>query len=147
MGVFLKRIKIFNRAPVELSVMFDGQREPIPAGASEMVDIAVWKAQNQNPVMGTGDPYNPGAAGTKYLIVTEEDEAFGQSLTKEEWEAHCKRPCREDEQIWFQEKYGDDPKSKIITRGSRQSVAARNRQDAFGTPRTHNPVEFTNREA
>lgn len=145
MGIFLKRLRIFNRAPIPLSVMFDGQREDLPPGQSELPEAAVWKAQNQNPIMGTGDPYNPGANGTKYLIVMEGEEGFGVPLTKLEWETHCKRPCREDETIWFQEKYGDDPKAKLIQRGSRQSVAARNRAEVAEIPKGN--AEFTAREA
>ncbi len=91
--------------------------------------------------MGTGDPYNPGAAGTKYLVVMEGEEGYGVPLTKEEWETHCKRPCREDEQIWFAERYGDDKNAKLLTRGSRTSVAARNRVEAGGMPR--GLAEFT----
>lgn len=145
MGIFLKRLKIFNRAPIALSVTFDGQREDIPHGQSEMPEAAVWKAQNQNPIMGSGDPYNPGANGTKYLIVMEGEEGFGTPMTKEEWEAHKRRPCREDEQIWFNERYGDDKTAKLITRGSRQSVAARNRAEVAEIPKGN--AEFTAREA
>ena len=144
MGIFLKRLKVFNRAPIALSVMFDGQRDDIPTGFYEIPEPAVWKAQNQNPIMGTGDPYNPGASGTKYLVVMEGEEGYGVPLTKEEWETHCKRPCREDEQIWFAERYGDDKHAKLLTRGSRQAVAARNRQEAGGVPR--GLAEFTAKE-
>lgn len=115
--------------------MFDGQREPIPSGRYELPEQTVWKAQNQNPIMGTGDPYNPGALGTKYLIVMEHDEGFDVPLTQAEWEAHCRRPCREDETIWFKEKYGEDPKAKLIERGSRHSVAAKSRYEAGGLPK------------
>lgn len=145
MGIFLKRINVFNRSPKTLSVMFDGQRDDIPTGHYQIPEPAVWKAQNQNPVMGTGDPYNPGALGTKYLIVMEGEEGFGVPLTKEEWESHCKRPCREDETIWFREKYGDDPRAKLIERGSRHSVAARNRSEAGGLPK--GIAEFTSKDA
>ena len=144
MGIFIKRLKVFNRAPIALSVMFDGQRDDIPSGWYEIPEPAVWKAMNQNPIMGSGDPYNPGAAGTKYLITMEGDEHHGEPLTKEEWEAHCKRPCREDERIWFAERYGDDKKAHLLTRGSR-NVAARNRSDAGGV--TNTVADFSHREA
>jgi hypothetical protein len=144
-GIFLKRLKVFNRAPIALSVMFDGQRDDIPQGFYEIPEPAVWKAQNQNPIMGTGDPYNPGALGTKYLIVMEGDEGYGVPLTKEEWETHCKRPCREDETVWFKERYGDDKNAKLLTRGSRTSVAARNRLEAGGVER--GLAEFTQKDA
>lgn len=144
-GIFHKLVPVFNRAPVTLSVMFDGERHPIPPGRHALPAQTIWKAQNQNPIMGTGDPYNPGASGTKYLIVMEDEENYDVPLTKEEWEAHCKRPCREDESIWFTEKYGDDPKAKLIQRGSRNSVAARSRQEAGGLPK--GLAEFTQKDA
>ena len=133
-GTFFKQIPVFNRAPQILFVMFDGERHPIPPGRHELPEQTVGKGQNQNPVMGTGDPYNPGAAGTKYLIVMEDQEGYDVPLTQDEWEAHCKRPCREDETIWFSERYGSDPKAKQILRGSKH-VAARSRDDAGGVPR------------
>ena len=145
MGIFFKRIQVFNRAPITLFVMFDGQRDPIPPGLHELPEQTVWKAKNQNPVMGSADPYNPGANGARYLIVTDDEEGWEVPLTKDEWEDHCKRPCREDETIWFREKYGEDPKAKLIQRGSRNSVAARNRMEAGGTPR--GIAEFTQKEA
>lgn len=145
MGIFFKRIQVFNRAPTTLFVMFDGQREPIPSGHYELPEQTVWKAQNQNPVMGTGDPYNPGALGTKYLIVTEHEEGWDVPLTQEQWEDHCKRPCREDETVWFQEHYGDDKHAKLIKRGSRNSVAAKNRMEAGGIPK--GLADFTSKDA
>jgi hypothetical protein len=140
-GTFVKAIPIFNRAPVELSVMFDGEKKPIPVGLSSLPEHTVWKAKNQNPIMGSGDPYNPGANGTKYLIVTDDEYGWELPLTKDEWEEHSKRPCREDETIWFKERYENDPKAKLITRGSRLAVAARSRQEAGGIPR--GLAEFT----
>lgn len=145
MGIFFKRIKVFNRAPTTLFVMFDGQREPVPAGHYELPEQTVGKAQNQNPIMGSGDPYNPGVLGTKYLIVMEGEEGYGDPLTKEQWEDHCQRPSREDENIWFQEHYGEDPKAKLIKRGSRNSVHARNRSEAAVA--LGGLAEFTQREA
>lgn len=144
-GIFWKHIPIFNRAPITLAVMFDGERHPIPPGRQELPEQTIGKAQNQNPIMGTGDPYNPGALGTKYLIVREDEEGWGVPLTQDEWEAHCKRPCREDETIWFREKYGEDPKAKLIQRGSRNSVAAKSRYEAGGMPK--GIAEFTTKEA
>lgn len=143
-GTFVRRVPIFNRAPVTLSVMFDGERSPIPPGLSELPEHTVGKAKNQNPIMGTGDPYNPGAAGCKYLIVTEEEEHWKEPLSVEEWEDHCNRPCREDETIWFRDHYGEDPKAKMVKRGSRHTVAARSRGEAGGV--TTGLAQFTARD-
>ena len=144
-GIFWKHVPIFNRSPEVRSVVFDGERHLIPVGLSTLPEQTVWKAKNQNPIMGTGDPYNPGALGTKYLIVTEDEEGWNEPLTQKEWEAHCSRPCREDEQIWFKEKYGEDPKAKLVQRGSKNSVAAKSRYEAGGVEKGN--AEFTQREA
>lgn len=144
-GIFIPRVNIFNRAPTTLFVMFDGERSPIPPGISELPQIALRHAENQNPIMGSGDPYNPGAMGTKYLIVVEGEDGWMQPLTKEEWEDHLQRPCRDDENIWFEQQYGNDPKAKLQKRGSRNAVHARNRSDAGGPLNVN--AEFTAREA
>lgn len=144
-GIFWKRVPIFNRAPKALSVVFDGERHTIPTGLSDLPEQTLYHAKNQNPIMGSADPYHPGMLGARYLIVTEEEEGWNQPLTPEEWEQHCQRPCREDETIWFREKYGEDPKAKLVQRGSRNSVAARNRSEAGGIPK--GIAEFTQREA
>ena len=145
-NTFPKQVKVFNRAPITLSMMFDGERHPLPPGEQALPEHTIAKAQNQNPIMGTGDPYNPGVLGTKYLIVREDEEGFGEPLTREQWEDHCNRPCREDETIWFNEKYGDDPKAKLIKRGSKGSVHARNRSEA-AVALGGLSAEFTQRDA
>ncbi len=140
-GTFHKHVAIFNRSPQILFVMFDGERHAIPPGRHELPEQTIAKAQNQNPIMGSGDPYNPGVAGTKYLIVREDEEGYDVPLMQAQWEDHCKRPCREDETIWFREKYGEDPHAKLVTRGSRNSVAAKSRGEAGGLPK--GIAEFT----
>ena len=120
MGVFQKYVKVFNRAPEPRPVMFDGQRAWIAIGHDELPEQTVRYAQNQNPIMGTGNPNDPGMSGTRYLIVREGQEGYGEPLTKEEWEAHLGRPCRIDEEAAFAEKYGDDPKARLVTIGSKK---------------------------
>jgi hypothetical protein len=129
MGIFQKFTKVFNRAPVELFVMFDGQQETIPPGEGDLPDLTVVFAKNQNPIMGSGDPHNPTVGGCQYLVVEEGDEGYGVPLTKEEWEAHLGRPCRFDEEAAFAEKYADDPKARLVKRGSGKSTA-RSRYEA-----------------
>jgi hypothetical protein len=145
MGIFQTHVKIFNRAPVALNVMFDGQQKGLPAGESELPDLTVPYAQNQNPIMGSQDPNNPTWSGARYLIVTADDEFFGKPLTKEEWEAHKGRPCRFDEEAAFAEKYGDDPKAKLVVRGKKGSATAGNRYEAGGT--VQGSAVFTGRDA
>jgi len=144
-GIFWKQVPIFNRAPTALAMVFDGERHVIPVGLSTLPEQTIRHAKNQNPIMGSGDPYNPGAYGTKYLIVTEDEEHWGEPLTKEEWEEHCDRPCRENEQIWFSDKYGQDPKAKLVKRGKKNAVAATSRGEAGGFPR--GMAEFTQKDA
>lgn len=142
MGIFQKYIKVFNRAPVDLYVIFDGQRETIEPGAGELPDITVGFAKNQNPIMGSADPNNPHLSGARYLIVEAEDEGFGTPLTKDEWEQHLGRPCRFDEEAAFEEKYSNDPKAKLVTRGSK-GPAAKSRYEAGGNPQGN--ASFTSR--
>lgn len=143
-GTFVRRVPIFNRTPNTLYVMFDGERNPIPSGLSDLPEHTIGKAKNQNPIMGSGDPYNPGASGTRYLIVTDDEEGWNVPLSPEEWEDHCNRPCREDETIWFRDHYGEDPKAKMVKRGSKNTVASRSRGEAGGAPTTL--AQFTARD-
>lgn len=50
-------IRIFNRAPWELSAIKDGRRYVIPVGYSHITSDVLWYAQAQNPVPGTEDPH------------------------------------------------------------------------------------------
>lgn len=124
--------------------MFDGERNPIPPGRSELPEHTVGKAKNQNPVMGSGDPYNPGANGTRYLIVTDDEDGWDVPLSVDEWEEHCNRPCREDETVWFRDHYGEDPKAKMVKRGARNTVAAKSRGEAGGV--AGGLAQFTHRD-
>ena len=144
-GIFLTRVKVFNRAPVPLAVFFDGERNTIPVGHYELPAITLYHAKNQNPIMGSGDAHNPHVSGTQYLVVEEGEEGYGEPLTKDEWEAHCKRPCRWDEEAAFAEKYVNDPHAKLIVRGAKQSSTAKNRYEAGGNP--GGLAEFTRKEA
>lgn len=134
MGIFQKFIKVFNRAPIKLAVMFDGQREILDPGWNELPDLTVMFAKNQNPVMGSGDPNNPALNGARYLITTEGEDGYGVPMTKDEWEAHLSRPCRVDELAAFEENYGSDPKAKLVTFGKGRKQAAKSRFEAGGNP-------------
>ena len=141
MGVFQKFVKVFNRAPCELTVTFDGQQSSIPSGHFQIPDVTLMFAQNQNPIKGTQDPLNPAWDGAKYLVVTEDDPTYGQALTEEEWVAIQKRPCRLDEIAAFQERYGRDPKARQILYGRDRTIS---RSEAAATYRGN--AEFTSRE-
>ena len=129
-GIFLAQANVFNRAPINLTVMFDGETKIVPPGESMLPVICLYHAKNQNPVMGSADPNDPTMQGARYLIVEEHQAGFGEPFTKEEWEAHLKRPCRMDEEAAFAERYGDDPKAHLVVRGVKNSSTAKNRYEA-----------------
>jgi len=145
MGIFFKRTKIFNRAPVELSVFFDGQREPIPSGFYELPDQTIYMAKNQNPIMGTGEADNPHVSGTQYLICEEADPGFGVALSEAEWDEHLQRPSRVNEEAAFAEKYQNDPRAKLVVRGKGKKSTAASRYEANAVVR--GTAEFTSRDA
>jgi hypothetical protein len=144
-GVFVQRVKVYNRAPIPLAVFFDGERMVIPPGEFELPAVTTYMMKNQNPRMGTGDPDNPHEDGTKYLIVLVGEEGFGEPLTKEEWESHLGKPCRVDEQAAFAEKYANDPKAKLIVRGVGKKSTAANKYEAGGALKSS--ADFTHRDA
>ncbi len=130
MGIFYESVTLINRAPIDLTVMFDGQCKTLKPGENVVPAVVVDFAKNQNPIMGTQDPNNPSISGGKYLVgvkggYNEETEP----LTQEEWEAHCNRPCRTDEQEAFNERYGGDPKARLVVHGKGRKTTATSRQD------------------
>ena len=145
MGIFHTQVTLVNRAPENLTVRFDGQDKTLVPGENIVPEIVVDFAKNQNPIMGSGDAHNPHVSGTSYLIVEENEEGYGTPLTKDEWEAHCKRPCRWDEEAAFAEKYCDDPKAKLVTRGAKNSSTAKSRYEAGTNP--GGAGEWTRKEA
>ncbi len=88
MGIFYEQKIVVNRAPVPLTVRFDGQETVIPVGESPLPVVSLIYAKNQNPIMGSADPTNPSLSGARYLIgVKGQDDCT--PLTKDEWTAHC----------------------------------------------------------
>jgi len=135
-GVFLQYVKVFNRAPEPLAVFFDGERNTVPVGHATIPAKTLYHAKNQNPIMGSGDPNNPHEDGAHYLIVEEHEANFGVPLTEDEWTDHLGKPCRIDEQAAFQEKYGGDPKAKLVLQGKGRKSTAANRHEAGGPLRS-----------
>lgn len=132
-GIFLEQVELINRAPIDLSVMFDGQSKTLKPGKNFVPRVVVEFAKNQNPIMGSANPYDPHISGAQYLVGLADSTDDCTPLTLEEWEAHLNRPCREDEQIVFQDRYGSDPKAKLITYGKGRKSTGRSRSDAGGT--------------
>lgn len=139
MGIFFEQVCLVNRAPVNLSIMFDGQEKTLIPGDNLVPEVVVSFAKNQNPVMGSQDPNNPHISGARYLVGVKmaDGEPFHgdeiEPLTEEEWAAHLNRPCRSDEQAAFEEKYGGDPKAKLVVHGKGRKSTANSRYEAGGS--------------
>lgn len=134
MGIFQEFVKVFNRAPLAVSVTFDGQQQTIPPGHHSLPKICLLHAKNQNPIMGTQDPYNPHVSGGVYLIVEEGEVGYGKPLTQAEWTEHLSSPCRVNERVAFADKYGSDPKARMVILGKGRPTTANSRYEAGGTP-------------
>ena len=135
MGVFLDTVSLFNRAPIELSVVFDGQSKTLAPGPNTVPAVVVPFAKNQNPIMGSQDPYNPHISGGKYLVGVENSKDNCTPLTLQEWEHHLGQPCREDVQRLFEDKYGRDPKARLVTMNPGKASTANSRYDAGSSPK------------
>ena len=139
MGIFHKQREVVNRAPVDIAITFDGQQTTLPPGRSTVPEVVIPYGKNQNPVMGTQDPNNPHLGGAQYLLGAvgkwdgQEDNIT--PLTPEEWAAHLGQPQRINAQEAFEEKYGTDPKAKLVKLGAPVKSAARSRADAGEGPK------------
>lgn len=138
-GIFQEMVELVNRAPEPLSVQFDGQSKVLAPGVNLVPRVVVPFAKNQNPVMGTQDPYNPHITGCQYLVgvvapVGAKQKDPIEPLTDEEWAEHLGKPCREDVQQLFEDKYGTDPKAKLVLLNKGKKSTARSRHDAGASP-------------
>lgn len=129
MGIFYNTVAVVNRAPESITVRFDGQDISLPPGDNQLPECVIPFGKNQNPIMGSQDPNNPHISGADYLLaVPGEDNCT--PLTPEQWADHLGQPCRQNAQDAFNEKYGSDPKAKLITLGKGRKSTAMNRSDA-----------------
>lgn len=134
MGIFYETQQVINRAPVNLTVTFDGQCKTLVPGVNHIPALTIPYAKNQNPIMGSADPHNPHISGARYLIgVPGEDLPEDlQPLTEGEWAAHLGSPARDNVQQTFEEQYGSDPKAKLVILGKGRKTAASSRYEAGG---------------
>ena len=136
MGIFHDLVTLVNRTPVNLTVTFDGQEKTLVPGDNAVPEIVVPFAKNQNPIMGSQEPNNPHISGARYLVgvkLANGQALYGDEitpLTKAEWADHLGRPCREDNDAAFQEKYGNDPKARQVVLGKGRKSTAQNRYEA-----------------
>jgi hypothetical protein len=134
MGLFHEMTKVFNRAPIDITVRFDGQDITIKPGEFLLPTIAVPFGKNQNPIMGSASAFNPHISGARYLIVTEKDEGFGIPLTKQEWETHVNRPSRFDEEEFFESILGRGEKMVVMGKGKKTMAKGKFDQHVTLTP-------------
>lgn len=127
MGIFFEQKTIINRAPVALKARFDGQDLILPPGESQIPAIAIDKAKNQNPIMGSADPDNPHMSGGRYLIgIKDVDDCT--PLTQEEWEEHTGKPCRMDWEALVAGRYENSGK-KLVVAGRKNTTQAKSSFD------------------
>jgi hypothetical protein len=143
MGVFYETVPVINRTPIDLTVTFDGQCKTLKPGTNAIPAMTVPYAKNQNPVMGSQDPNNPHISGARYLIgVPGEDlPADCEPLTEAEWAAHLGEPTRENSQQAFEEKYGGDPRAKLVVHGKGRKTVAQSRYEAGGNVKGNSTFE------
>lgn len=146
MGIFYEMAMCRNRTPVDLTVTFDGQCKTLPAGKDTPIPrVAIGFAKNQNPVMGSADPNNPHISGARYLVadLSAEDmpDNEHEPMTEEEWAAHLGEPQRINAQEAFIERYGGDPKAKLVTQGKGRRTAARSLYEAGGSAKGSSTYE------
>lgn len=126
-GVFQDMVPVVNRAPVPITVRFDGQEMILQSGPGFLPSVTINYAKNQNPVMGSVDPNNPAISGGEYLIgVVGRDNT--DIMTPAEWNAHCEAISRVDLKIMLQDELG--PGERVEVRGRGRKTQARNSFDA-----------------
>lgn len=137
MGIFYEQTTVINRAPIAITIRFDGQDLTLKPGANIVPKLAVQYGKNQNPIMGSASFTDPSIHGSRYLIgepgVDRDEDCV--PLTDEEWQEHLGKPCRLNEQEIFEERYANDPKARMIVHGQKfnkqgETSPARNRSEA-----------------
>ncbi len=127
MGIFQELVTIVNRAPINITGRFDGQEITLVPGENAVPRVTIPFIKNQNPVMGSADADNPNISGAQYLIgVKGRDNC--EPLTKDEWEAHCSRPCRIDEEAFFSDRLNQN--EHLTVRGKGKKTQAKSAFDA-----------------
>jgi len=120
MGVFHDLVTLVNRAPVPLSIRFDGQEHTLKPGENQVPNIVVPYAKNQNPIMGTHDPHNPSMSGGKYLVGVKGSKDECRPLTKEEWATHLGNPSYLNLDELFEGKLQKE--ERIVVRGRKEAT-------------------------
>lgn len=93
-GVFQDLVQVFNRAPVAITVTFDGQSHTMEPGVNFIPRVTIPYAKNQNPLKGSADLDNPTASGLDFLIGIVGSTDNCEPLSEEEWAEHRANPSR-----------------------------------------------------
>lgn len=134
-GVFQDMVEIVNRAPVNISVQFDGQSATLTPGRNFIPRVTVQYAKNQNPLKGSADLDNPTASGVDFLIGVVGTTDNCEMLTEEEWEGHTASPSR------FNTEDILDLASRRLQPGQHLVVKDARKQTRF-TVALNSPMEF-----
>lgn len=134
-GVFQDMVEIVNRAPINISVQFDGQSHTLTPGKNMIPRVTVQYAKNQNPLKGSADLDNPTASGLDFLIGVVDTRDNCEMLTEEEWAAHNASPSR------FNTDDIMDLASRRLQPGQHLVVKDARRQTRF-TVALNTPMEF-----
>lgn len=145
-GIFYETKEVVNRAPVNLTVTFDGQSKTLTPGRNIIPAKTVPYAQNQNPIMGSQNPNDPSIHGARYLItvVGEDLPENLEPLTDEEWQAHLGQPQRINAQEAFEERYGNDKHARLVSQNKGKKVPAGSAYEAGATIKTKNEITVSN---
>ena len=68
-------VEVFNRSAEPIEGVFDGRVYEVPAGKSELNRAVAAAVRNQNPILGTMDPWS-GDLGLEHMLAVE---AFGDT--------------------------------------------------------------------
>ena len=85
--------------------------------------------------VATNEHDRPVKVSDRLTIVEKGDDGYGMPIPKQEWEDHLDQPQRIDSQSAFREKYGSDPKAKLVTWGKGKKSTANSRYEAGEAPR------------
>lgn len=120
MNIFPEMVTVINRAPVPITVRFDGEEKMLQPGENIVPRVVVPYAKSQNPVMGSEDFFDP--TGYKFLVSVKGRKKDPQEmLTKEEWEDHLSQPQRLNRQQVIDER--GDPRAREVLRGRKKQSA------------------------
>jgi hypothetical protein len=121
LNFFGDTVTIVNRAPWPLNVRWDGKDVTLQPGETPgFPRMAVPYAKNQNPLMGSEDPYDP--TKFEYLVGVKGSKKDNlEPLTAAEIEQHKTAPQRLNREIIAADR--GDMKAREVLRGKKEPAA------------------------